>query len=68
MKKVDDFSMIELEGVINEFIAGGKRHSQAQEIYTKVDEMLKKLCLLCVWCGWIMIAWTLWVGKGKPLL
>ena len=47
MKKVDDFSMIKLEGVINEFIAGGKRHSQAQEIYTKVDEMLKKLCLLC---------------------
>ena len=47
VKKVDDFSMIELEGVINEFIAGGKRHSQAQEIYTKVDEMLKKLCLLC---------------------
>ena len=27
VKKVDDFSMIELEGVINEFIAGGKRHS-----------------------------------------
>ena len=47
VKKVDDFSMIKLEGVINEFIAGGKRHSQAQEIYTKVDEMLKKLCLLC---------------------
>ena len=47
VKKVDDFSMIELEGVINEFIAGRKRHSQAQEIYTKVDEMLKKLCLLC---------------------
>ena len=47
VKRVDDFSMIELEGVINEFIAGGKRHSQAQEIYTKVDEMLKKLCLLC---------------------
>ena len=47
VKKVDDFSMIELEGVINEFNAGRKRHSQAQEIYTKVDEMLKKLCLLC---------------------
>ena len=47
VKKVDDFSMIELEGVINEFIAEGKRHSQSQEIYTKVDEMLKKLCLLC---------------------
>ena len=29
VKKVDDFSMIELEGVINEFIAGRKRHSQA---------------------------------------
>ena len=47
VKKVDDFSMIEIEGVINEFIAGRKRHFQAQEIYTKVDEMLKKLCLLC---------------------
>lgn len=27
----------------------GERDSQAQEIYTKVDEMLKKLCSLCVW-------------------
>lgn len=41
VKKVPGFSMIELEGVVNEFIAGGGAHPQTKEIYAKVDEMLK---------------------------
>ena len=43
VKKVAGFSMIELEGVVNEFIAGGKGDPQAQDIYTKVDEMLQRI-------------------------
>ncbi|CAN4095608.1 unnamed protein product [Withania somnifera] len=40
VKKAPGFSMIELEGVVNEFIAGGRTHPQAKEIYAKVNEIL----------------------------
>jgi pentatricopeptide repeat protein len=43
VKKAPGFSMIELEGVLNEFIAGGRAHPQAAEIYAKVDEMLERI-------------------------
>lgn len=43
VKKAPGFSMIELEGVLNEFIAGGRDHPQATEIYAKVDEMLERI-------------------------
>ncbi|XP_051152998.1 pentatricopeptide repeat-containing protein At5g66520-like [Andrographis paniculata] len=40
VKKVAGFSIVELEGSVNEFIAGGRTHPQATEIYAKVEEML----------------------------
>lgn len=43
VKKVPGFSVIELEGVVNEFIAGGRAHPEAKEIYAKVDEMLERI-------------------------
>ncbi|KAM1403327.1 hypothetical protein ACFX2I_011947 [Malus domestica] len=43
VKKVPGFSMIELEGSVNEFIAGGGSHPQTKEIYAKVDEMLQSI-------------------------
>ncbi|KAH7862080.1 hypothetical protein Vadar_034524 [Vaccinium darrowii] len=43
VKKAPGFSMIELDGVVNEFIAGGRAHPQAQEIYAKVDEVLEQV-------------------------
>ncbi|KAF5452183.1 hypothetical protein F2P56_027210 [Juglans regia] len=43
VKKVPGVSMIELEGVLNEFIAGESAHPQAAEIYAKVDEMLERI-------------------------
>jgi pentatricopeptide repeat protein len=43
VKKVAGFSMIELDGVVNEFIAGGNSHPEAQDIYKQVDEMLHRI-------------------------
>ncbi|KAF9595337.1 hypothetical protein IFM89_039050 [Coptis chinensis] len=43
VKKAPGFSMIEMDGVVNEFIAGGRGHPQATEIYAKVDEMLERM-------------------------
>ncbi|KAM7259921.1 hypothetical protein ACFE04_015662 [Oxalis oulophora] len=43
VKKVAGFSMIELEGVVSDFIAGGMTHPEAKEIYAKVDEMLQSI-------------------------
>ncbi|XP_043690567.1 pentatricopeptide repeat-containing protein At5g66520-like [Telopea speciosissima] len=43
VKKVPGFSMIELEGAVNEFIAGARTHPQSKEIYAKVDEMLESI-------------------------
>ncbi|XP_022722393.1 pentatricopeptide repeat-containing protein At5g66520-like [Durio zibethinus] len=48
VKKVPGFSVIELEGVVNEFIAGGRAHPETKEIYAKVDEMLE--CIRSVGC------------------
>ncbi|KAE8717423.1 beta-1,3-galactosyltransferase 7-like [Hibiscus syriacus] len=41
VKKVPGFSVIELQGGVNEFIAGGRDHPESKEIYAKVDEMLE---------------------------
>ncbi|PIA60749.1 hypothetical protein AQUCO_00300336v1 [Aquilegia coerulea] len=43
VKKFPGFSMIELDGVVNEFVAESKGHPQAKEIYAKVDEMLESI-------------------------
>ncbi|KAG9459946.1 hypothetical protein H6P81_004454 [Aristolochia fimbriata] len=36
-------SMIELNGNVSEFIAGGRSHPQSKEIYSKVDEVLERI-------------------------
>lgn len=36
-------SMIEMDGRVDEFIAGGKSHPQAREIYVMVNEMLERI-------------------------
>ncbi|XXG80379.1 hypothetical protein AAC387_Pa09g1266 [Persea americana] len=41
VNKAPGCSMIEMDGVVSEFIAGGRSHPQAKEIYSKVDEMLQ---------------------------
>ncbi|KAF5196115.1 Pentatricopeptide repeat [Thalictrum thalictroides] len=46
VKKSPGFSMIELDGVVHEFVAESKGHPQAKEIYAKVDEMLE--CIRCI--------------------
>ena len=48
MKKEPGFSIIEMDGVVNEFIAGGIgiTHPQAKEIYAKVEEMLESIKLV----------------------
>lgn len=43
VKKAPGFSVIELEGSVSEFIAGGRTHPQAREIYAKVNEMLDSI-------------------------
>ncbi|PIN10480.1 hypothetical protein CDL12_16931 [Handroanthus impetiginosus] len=40
VKKEAGFSMIELEGTISKFIAGGRSHPEAKEIYAKIEEIL----------------------------
>lgn len=41
VKKAAGVSIIELEGVVYEFIAGGRVHPEAKEIYDKLNEMLE---------------------------
>ncbi|XP_038880689.1 pentatricopeptide repeat-containing protein At5g66520-like isoform X1 [Benincasa hispida] len=41
VKKAAGVSMIELEGVVYEFIAGGRNHPEAKEIYAKLNDMLE---------------------------
>lgn len=43
VKKAPGFSMIEMEGVVNEFLAGGMAHPEAKEIHSKVHEMLERI-------------------------
>lgn len=43
VKKAPGFSVIEMEGTVSEFIAGGRAHPESREIYAKVDEMLKRI-------------------------
>ncbi|KAI5682739.1 hypothetical protein M9H77_03967 [Catharanthus roseus] len=40
VKKAPGSSVIELDGIVNEFTAGGRTHPQAKEIYANVNEML----------------------------
>ncbi|XP_061338869.1 pentatricopeptide repeat-containing protein At5g66520-like [Gastrolobium bilobum] len=46
VKKAPGFSMIEMEGIVNEFVAGGRAHPLAKEIHAKVDEMLESIRLV----------------------
>lgn len=46
VKKAPGFSMIEMEGTVNEFVAGEKAHPLAKAIYAKVDEMLESIKLV----------------------
>ncbi|XP_020226168.1 pentatricopeptide repeat-containing protein At5g66520-like [Cajanus cajan] len=43
VKKEPGFSIIEMEGVVNEFVAGGRDHPLAETIYDKVYEMLESI-------------------------
>ena len=45
MNKEPGWSMIELDGTVNEFIESGRSHPAAKEIYVKVDEMLELIRL-----------------------
>lgn len=47
VKKVPGFSVIEVEGTVNEFVAEGRDHPLAKaKIYAKVDEMLESIRLV----------------------
>lgn len=43
VKKAPGFSVIEMEGTVSEFIAGGRAHPESREIYAKVDEVLERI-------------------------
>nr|XP_010913037.1 pentatricopeptide repeat-containing protein At2g29760, chloroplastic [Elaeis guineensis] len=43
IKKTPGCSLIEVDGVINEFFAEDSAHPQSKEIYDKVDEMVMKI-------------------------
>lgn len=43
VNKAAGVSMIEIRGVVSEFIAGGRGHPEAKQIYGKVDEMLERI-------------------------
>ncbi|MED6182491.1 hypothetical protein PIB30_028871 [Stylosanthes scabra] len=46
VKKVPGFSMIEMEGTVNEFVAGERTHPMAQDVYAKVGEILESIKLV----------------------
>ncbi|GAV78531.1 PPR domain-containing protein/PPR_2 domain-containing protein/PPR_3 domain-containing protein/DYW_deaminase domain-containing protein [Cephalotus follicularis] len=43
VKKAPGFSRIETEGVVHEFIAGGRAHPNTKQIYNILDEILKSI-------------------------
>ncbi|XP_021716208.1 pentatricopeptide repeat-containing protein At5g66520-like isoform X1 [Chenopodium quinoa] len=43
VKKAPGFSVIEMEGMVSEFIAGGRAHPESREIYSKLDEVLERI-------------------------
>ncbi|KAI9161198.1 hypothetical protein LWI28_015378 [Acer negundo] len=45
IKKIPGCSLIEMNGAVNEFVAGDRSHAQTKEIYTKLDEMTSDLKL-----------------------
>ncbi|XP_045811361.1 pentatricopeptide repeat-containing protein At5g15340, mitochondrial [Trifolium pratense] len=45
IRKVPGMSSIYVDGKLHQFIAGDKSHSRTSEIYTKLDEMIRRLRL-----------------------
>nr|XP_043625278.1 pentatricopeptide repeat-containing protein At5g66520-like isoform X2 [Erigeron canadensis] len=43
VKKAPGFSLIEMGGSVNEFIAGGRDHPESKDIYAKVNQMLESI-------------------------
>ncbi|GER57206.1 pentatricopeptide repeat (PPR) superfamily protein [Striga asiatica] len=43
VKKLAGLSIVELDGTVHEFIAGGRAHPEAREVYAKVDEVLVRI-------------------------
>ncbi|KAL9235282.1 hypothetical protein vseg_010055 [Gypsophila vaccaria] len=43
VKKTPGMSVIEMDGCIEEFIAGGRTHPKSQAIYAKLQEMLERI-------------------------
>ncbi|CAL8133017.1 unnamed protein product [Prunus armeniaca] len=43
IKKTPGCSLIELNGIVHEFVAGDRSHPQSEKIYSKLDEMIKDL-------------------------
>lgn len=43
VKKVAGCSVVEVGGEVSEFVAGGRAHPQAREIYAKVEEMVVRI-------------------------
>ncbi|VVA97781.1 unnamed protein product [Arabis nemorensis] len=41
-KKTPGFSLIEIDGVANEFVAGDKSHPQSKELYMKLEELAQE--------------------------
>ncbi|KAL2899093.1 hypothetical protein RDABS01_024175 [Bienertia sinuspersici] len=46
VKKIPGFSVIEMEGIVSEFVAGESDHPQSKEIYAKLDGMLERISCL----------------------
>ncbi|XP_021895947.1 putative pentatricopeptide repeat-containing protein At3g15930 [Carica papaya] len=45
VKKIPGCSLIEMNGVVHEFVAGDQSHPDSEEIYTKLEEMARDLKL-----------------------
>ncbi len=43
IKKTPGCSLIEMSGIVHEFVAGDQSHPQSKEIYSKLDEMTRDL-------------------------
>ena len=43
IKKTPGCSLIEMNGIVHEFVAGDHSHPQSEEIYSKLDEMIEDL-------------------------
>lgn len=43
IKKTPGCSLIEVNGIVHEFVAGDQSHPQSKEIYTKLDKIIRRL-------------------------